>query len=68
MTKQGWTEAALQSFLGTLDSSGVNVLTIWTDDAFLLASSRLTCPWFMPALRKWALTSFPERVDFDNSS
>ena len=55
MTHGGWTEAALTSFLGVLDSKGVKVVTIWTDDAFLLASSRVTCPWFMPTLRKWAL-------------
>ena len=54
---QGWTEAALNSFLDTLDTKGVRVLTIWTGDAFLLPSSRITCDWFMPALRKWALES-----------
>ena len=56
MTQQGWTEKALHSFLKVLDSSGVKVLTIWTGDAFLLASSRRTCPWFMPALHAWALS------------
>ena len=57
LMSQGWTEAALDSFLSTLDSQEVRVLTVWTGDAFLLPSSRVTCPWFMPALRKWALGS-----------
>ena len=55
MTQQGWTESAMKDFLKVLDSEGVKVVTIWTDDAFLTAGSRETCPWFMPALRKWAL-------------
>jgi len=41
--------------LQVLDEKGVHVLTVWTGDAFLLPSSRVTCPWFMPTLRKWAL-------------
>ena len=55
MTTQGWTEQSLTDFLQLLDKQGVKVVTIWTSDAFLLAPSRMTCPWFMPTLRKWVL-------------
>ena len=32
---------------------GVNVVTIWTGDAFLLPDSVVTCPWVMPTLKAW---------------
>jgi hypothetical protein len=33
----------------------VKVITIWTNDAFLIPAKTGTCPWFVPELRKWAL-------------
>lgn len=55
MTGGGWTQAALREFLSYLDKKGVKVVTIWTNDAFLLPETTGTCEWFVPELRKWAL-------------
>ena len=58
MTSAGWTQPSLRQFLAILDQQGVKVITIWTNDAFLLVGkkgSTNTCPWFVPELRKWVL-------------
>ena len=55
-TISGWTLEALTDFLGVLDSEHVQVLTIWTGGAFIDPATTVTCPWFVPALRRWALS------------
>ena len=55
VTISGWTLEALGDFLGVLDSAHVQVLTIWTGGAFIDPATTVTCPCFVPALRRWAL-------------
>ena len=57
VTVSGWTQAALTDFLGVLDTAGVQILAIWTGGAFIDPAHTVTCPWFIPTVRKWALKS-----------
>lgn len=53
-TANGWTKAALQSFLAFLDVHGVRTVTLWFPNALQLYSDSFTCPWFMPEVLAWA--------------
>ena len=56
VTISGWTEDALTDFLRVLDTTGVQILAIWTGGAFIDPLHTVTCPWFIPKVRKWALS------------
>lgn len=53
VTKQGWTQPSLRSFLAYLDTMGVRSVDLWCDDKPLEG----TCPWVYTELARWQSTS-----------
>ena len=54
-TGHGWTEPSLEHFLAFADTQGVRVLTVWTENAFVIPRGGIRiCDWFVPTLLRWA--------------